>query len=443
MQGNREEFGSSTAAILALAGSAIGLGNIWRFPYIVGQHGGAAFIIIYFLFTILFSLPVFICEATIGRNTHSNPLGAINKYAPNSKWVLLAAITIIGPMIIISYYSVVGGWSMAYLIKSCFSSFGNMTQAEVTQVFTNFTSSIWLPVLAHTGFMLCTALVVIGGVKKGIEKFSKIIMPVLFVIMVLLVVYSCMLPGAEKGLDYLLDPDFSKLDGPAISSALGQSFFSLSLGMGTILTYGSYMKKSDNLVRSAGLTAAFDIAFALISGLFIMPAVFSAGLEPTAGPGLVFETLPFIFSNMGAQSVVLSKVVTIAFFLAIVLAALTSEISMFEVGTAYLVEEKKMSRKLATGCVFGLGWFVGLFCAVFPKFFDICDFAASNIFMTLGALGFVIFVGWKMKKTIVRDEITNNGSCKLNNKLFKVLYFLIRYVAPVGIAMIFVFNFIS
>lgn len=443
MQGSREEFGSSLAAILALAGSAIGLGNIWRFPYIVGQHGGAAFIILYFLFTIFFSLPVFICESAIGRNTQSNPLGAINKYAPNSKWIVLAFITIVGPMVIVSYYSVVGGWSIAYLIKSCFSSFGNMSQDEVRQLFSNFTSSIWLPILSHTAFLLCAALIIKSGVRKGIEKFSKIIMPVLFIIMVLLVVYSCMLPGAKAGLEYLIKPDFSKINGPAVSAALGQSFFSLSLGMGTILTYGSYMKHSDNLVRSAGVTAAFDMAFALISGFFIMPAVFSAGLEPTAGPGLVFETLPFIFSNMGATSALLSKVVTIAFFLAIVLAALTSEMSMFEVGTAYLVEERKMSRGKASACVFGFGWFVGLFCSLFPKFFELCDYAASNIFMTIGAFGFVLFAGWKMKKTIVRDEITNNGSCKLNNKLFNVFYFLIRYVAPVGIGLIFILNFIS
>lgn len=443
MQGNREEFGSSVAAILALAGSAIGLGNIWRFPYMVGQHGGAAFIIVYILFTVLFSLPVFLSEATIGRNTQSNPLGAINKYAPNSKWVLLAILTIVGPMVIISYYSVVGGWSVAYLVKSCVSSFGDMSQSDVSQVFTNFTSTVWLPIIAHTGFLLCTALVINGGVRKGIEKFSKITMPALFVIMVLLMVYSCMLPGAKGGIDYLVKPDFSKLDGRALAAAMGQSFFSLSLGMGTILTYGSYMKKSDNLITTGGLTALFDLSFALIAGFVIMPAVFSAGLEPSAGPGLVFETLPFIFSNLGAASAVLSKVVTIAFFLAILMAALTSEVSMFEVCTAYLVEERKMSRRKATFCVFGLGWIVGIFCSVFPKFFDICDFTASNIFMTFGALGFVLFVGWKMKKAIVRDELTNNGSCKANNKLFNIIYFLIRYVAPVGILLIFIFNFIS
>lgn len=443
MQGNREEFGSSVAAVLALAGSAIGLGNIWRFPYIVGQHGGAAFIIVYFLFTVLLSLPVFICEATLGRNTHSNPLGAINKYAPNSKWLILAAVTIIGPMLITSYYSVVGGWSLAYLVKSCFSSFGNLSQEEVGRMFTDFSSSVWRPVIAHSAFLLCTAVVINAGVTKGIEKVSKIIMPVLFAIMVLLVIFSCTLPGAGAGLDYLLKPDFSKLNGPALAAAMGQSFFSLSLGMGTILTYGSYMKQSDNLVRAAGFTAVFDIAFALISGFFIMPAVFSVGLQPTAGPGLVFETLPYIFSNMGASSALLSKVVTIAFFLAIVLAALTSEMSMFEVCTAYLVEEKKLSRRRASIYVFGIAWAVGLFCVLFPRFFDMCDFAASNIFMTLGALGFVLFVGWKMKKAIVRDEITNNGSIKLNNKLFSVVYFLIRYVAPVGILLIFVFNFIS
>ncbi len=443
MQGKREEFGSSIAAVLALAGSAIGLGNIWRFPYIVGQHGGAAFIILYIIFTVLFSLPVFLCEASLGRNTQSNPFGAIKKYSSGSKWLWLAFLSIAGPMLIISYYSVVGGWSIAYLVKSCFSSFGNMTKEEVSGVFSAFTSSHWMPVLAHTVFLLCTALVINGGVRKGIEKFSKITMPMLFIIMILLVVYSCSLPGAGEGVRYLVYPDFDKINGPAISAALGQSFFSLSLGIGTILTYGSYMKRSDNLVRAAGMTAVSDLSFALMASFCIMPAVFSAGLEPSAGPGLVFETLPYIFSNMGAVSAILSKIVTIAFFFAIVLAALTSEISMFEVCTAYLVEEMKMSRRRASVCVFVIGWLVGVLCVLFPKIFDICDFTASNVFMTLGALGFVLFVGWKMKKAIVQDEITNNGTCRTNNKLFNTLYFLIRYVAPVGILLIFIFNFIS
>jgi len=430
-------------AIFALAGSAIGLGNIWRFPYMVGQHGGAAFIIVYIVCTLFFSLPIFYCESLIGRKTGQSTIGAMRQLAPGSRWALIGIFTVLGPLLITSFYSVVGGWSFAYLLRSCFSSFGAMSHAEIGSMFAQFTGSVWGPVLAHTAFLLASAVIISAGVRRGIEAFTKYTLPPLMLLMVLLMAYSVSLPGARTGVEYLVKPDFSRLDAGAIAAAMGQSFFSLSLGIGTVLTYASYMGKKDNIVSTGAWTAVFDLGFALIAGFVVMPAVFAAGLEPQAGPGLVFETLPFIFADMGASAPLLSKVVTITFFLSVLLAALTSEISMYEVCTAYLVEERGMARKKATLLVFFVAWTIGVACAVFTKVFSFCDFVSSNILMTLGALAFSIFVGWRMKKAAVEAELTNDGSLPGNRTVFKVFYFLTRYIVPVGIAIIFLSNFIS
>ena len=443
MEPNREIFGSNLMAIFALAGSAIGLGNIWRFPYMVGQHGGAAFIIVYILCTLVFSRPIFYCESIIGRRTGRSSIGAMRQLAPGSRWTLIGVFTVLGPLMITSFYSVVGGWSIAYLLRSCFSSFGAMSHEEIGSLFANFTGSVWGPVLAHTAFLLISAIIISAGVRKGIETFSKYSLPPLVVLMILLMVYSISLPGAHAGVEYMVKPDFSRLDARAIASAMGQSFFSLSLGMGTVLTYASYMSKKDNIFSTGAWTAVFDLGFALIAGFVVMPAVFAAGLEPQAGPGLVFETLPFIFADLGAASPLLSKVVTVVFFLSVLIAALTSEISMYEVCTAYLVEERKMSRRKATVLVFVVAWSIGVACAVLPKVFDFCDFVSSNVLMTLGALAFSLFIGWRMKKAVVEAELTNDGSLPGNRKVFKVFYFLTRYIVPVGIGIIFLSNFIT
>ena len=418
MAGSRGSFGSRFAAIMALAGSAVGLGNIWRFPYMVGQHGGAAFILVYVLCCVFLSLPVFFAEGILGKITHLNPLGALRAKAPKWRWV--GYMGILAAFVITSYYSVVGGWSLDYFIRSIARGFRGMSMADSAAVFHNITSSSWEVLAVFGGFLGLTALIVLAGVEKGIGGFSKVMMPLLFVMMLLIVVRSVSLPGAKDGLDYLLKPDFSKLDGPAFAAALGQSFFSLSLGVGCVLTYCSYMPEDEGLVATGLWTALFDTFFALLAGFAVMPAVFSVqGLEPGAGPSLVFETLPVVFTRMGS-------VVPVIFFLAVLVAALTSSISMYEVVVAWLIDEKGMRRGRAVLLVFVCALALGAVCALVPKAFSACDFATSNIFMTLGALAFVIVVGWVLPK----DEV----------RLPRVFRFLLRWICPLAIAAIAVTN---
>ena len=450
----RENFGGRSAAILALAGSAIGLGNIWRFPYMVGQTGGAAFIIIYLVSCLLLSLPIFLAEAIIGHRTHAGTFGAMEKLAPGTKWKWLGLLTVVSPLIILSYYSVVGGWSIGYLWQSLATGFHAGEIDAVSSAYGAFISSPGWPLVCHTLFLLGCAWIVSAGVKSGIEKFNKITMPLLFVLIVLIMVYSLSLPGASAGVTYLVRPDFSKITPSAVAAAMGQSFFSLSLGVGTILTYSSYIRKKENILVTGLGTVGFDLLFALVAGFAIMPAVFAAGIEPGAGPGLIFETLPYIFAKMGAAVPVLSAVVAVLFFVTIVCAAFTSAISMFEVGVAYLVEQRKLSRRKATALIFLGTWALGALCSLSfgplagvklfgLSIFSFCDMLTSNFLMTFGGLLFVLFVGWRMDKTAVRDEFTAGGTARFNCAVFDAFWFLLRYVAPLAIVVIFITNFLA
>lgn len=455
MSNSRGNFGSRFAAIMAMAGSAIGLGNIWRFPYMVGQNGGAAFIIVYLFSALFICVPIFISESIIGKRTQLSTFGAMETLAPKGQWKWLGLLTVFTPLIIISYYSVVGGWSIEYLLKSLSFSFTDpaVSQAQHSAIFGEFVSSTWAPLFFHTIFMGVNAFIVMAGVQKGIEKFTKITTPILFVLVVLIMVYSLTLPGATAGVQYMLKPDFSKLTGSAMLSAMGQAFFSLSLGVGCILTYASYLKKEESLLHTSMLTSVFDLVFALIAGFAIMPAVFAAGIEPGAGPGLIFETLPFIFSTMGVSAPMLSNIVAILFFVTILFAALTSSVSMLETGVAYLVDEKKMKRSTASLLLFAGCWTLGVFCSLSygplsdvhilgASIFDFCDQLTSNFLMSFGALLFAVFAGWKMKKSDLYDEFTNGGTLSGSVKVFGFMYFLIRYVAPLAIICIFVTNLI-
>ena len=442
---SRDSFGSRFGALVAMAGSAVGLGNLWRFPYLVGENGGAAFIIIYILLSFIICLPIFISEFVIGRRSQKNAFAAFRDLSGGSAWRWVGLFTIIVPLVVLSYYSVIGGWSVEYLLKSVSFSFtGEASQSVFHSMFTDFVSSTWAPLIAHTAFLLVTTLIVIVGIKDGIEKFSKVMMPLLFFMVVAIAIYSMTLPGASAGLDYLFNPDFSKITGKAFAAALGQAFFSLSLGFGTIMTYASYVSKKENIMFQSAATAVSDLMFALIAGMAIMPAVFAFGLNPQSGPGLVFETLPFVFGQMPAGGVV-----AILFFLALLVAALTSSISMLEVAVAYLVEEKKFSRLWACVVLFAVCWVVGAICSLSfgplsdikidgGNIFDFFDNLSSNILMTLGSLLTVLFVGWRLKKTDVYDEFTNSGTLSRNARIFGVLWFLIRYVCPLAIAAIFI-----
>ena len=441
---SRDSFGSRFGALVAMAGSAVGLGNLWRFPYLVGENGGAAFIIVYILLSFLICLPIFISEFVIGRRSQKNAYAAFRDLSGGSAWRWVGLFTIIVPLVVLSYYSVIGGWSVDYLLKSAAFAFESASQSAMSTMFSDFVSSTWGPLLAHTGFLLVTTLIVVVGIKDGIEKFSKVMMPLLFFMVLAIAIYSMTLPGAKAGLDYLFNPDFSKITGKACAAALGQAFFSLSLGFGTIMTYASYVDKKENILFQSTATAVSDLMFALIAGMAIMPAVFAFGLNPQSGPGLVFETLPFVFGQMPAGGFV-----AILFFLALLVAALTSSISMLEVAVAYLVEEKGFSRVWACVVLFVVCWVVGAICSLSfgplsgvkiggGNLFDFFDNLSSNILMTLGSLLTVLFVGWRLKKTDVYDEFTNGGTLSRNAKLFGVLWFLIRYICPLAIISIFV-----
>ena len=454
MERKRELFGGRSTAILALAGSAIGLGNIWRFPYMVGQTGGAAFIIIYLASCLLLSLPIFLAEAIIGHRTHAGTFGAMEQLAPGTKWKWLGLLTVLSPLVILSYYSVVGGWSIDFLGRSLATGFQVGEDGGVSSDFGAFIASPWIPLLCHTLFLGGCAWIVSAGVKSGIEKFNKVTMPLLFVLIVLIMGFSLSLPGARPGVEYLLKPDFSKITPSAVAAAMGQSFFSLSLGVGTILTYASYIHEKENILATGLGTVGFDLLFALIAGFAIMPAVFAAGIEPGAGPGLIFETLPYIFARMGETVPFLSGLVAVLFFLTIVFAAFTSASSMYEVGVAYLVEQRAMPRRRATLVIFAATWLLGALCSLsfgplsgirlFGRtIFSFCDFLTSNFLMTFGGLLFVLFVGWKMDRKAVREEFTSGGTSRFNCAVFDAFWFLLRYVAPLAIVVIFLTNFLA
>ncbi len=447
----RENFGSRMAVIMAFAGSAIGLGNIWRFPYLVGQDGGAAFVIIYVIATLVISLPIFFAESVVGRRTGANCRGAFIELGKGTAWPYLGFLMVFTPLWIVSYYSVVGGWSLEYLFQALRLDFIHTSPDAMSGSFERFISRTWAPLGFHLAFLAVTVAIVALGVKSGIEKFSKICLPILFALVVLIAVYSLTLPGAQKGLAYLFKPDFSKVTIGTCLDALGQSFYSLSLGMGIIITYSSYVSKKENLMASGVGTAVSDMLFAILAGVAIMPAVFAAGIEPGSGPGLIFDTLPYIFAQMGLEMPWLSSIAAILFFLTILFAALTSSISLIEVGVAYLTEERGFKRGWACVFLFVITGALGGLCSLSfgplvdvkvlgRGFFDLFDTIASNVLLTVGGLLVVLFVGWKMPKADVFDELTNGGTKRRNVRLFNFFYFLIRYIAPVGLLVLILSN---
>lgn len=439
---NRDGFGSKIGIIAAAAGSAIGLGNIYRFPCELGNNGGAAFLLVYLAVVVFLGIPVMLSELVIGRRSQSNPVGAFKRLAPKSAWPIVGYMGVLCGFIIFAFYSTVSGWTLEYIVKAVTNSFQGKDLAAIEQDFTNFHDMGWRNVMWQAVFILLTGFVVFKGVQNGIEKYAKILMPVLLVILIVLGVRSATLPGAKEGLTFLFKPDFSKITGNVLLSALGQGFFSLSLGMGVLITYGSYVKKSDNLISTAFSVVLADTLIALLAGIVIFPAAFSFGIRPTAGMGLVFNTIPMIFNQMAG-----GYVFCIIFFVLLAIAALTSTISLLEVVVAYLSEELHMKRQWATVVACAGTMLVGVFASLSlmsdtpfviggKTVFDALDFVSSNVMLPIGGMLIVIFVGWKLGKSQFFSEVTNEGMLK--SPLKSIIYFIIRYLAPLAIGVVFV-----
>lgn len=442
----RAKFGSKLGIILASAGSAVGLGNIWRFPYETGNNGGAAFILIYIGCVILLGLPIMIAEFMIGRRSGSNAVGSFKKLSPGTIWHWTGAMGVLAGFLILSYYTVVAGWTLEYTWQAARNTFQNQTPGFFVESFQTFSTDAWRPVIWLVAFMLATHFIIARGVEKGIEKFSKIMMPALFVIILILVACSVSLPGAEKGIRYLLQPDFSKVDSQVFLSAMGQAFFSLSLGMGCLCTYASYFSKETNLTRTAFSVGAIDTLVAILAGFIIFPAAFSAGIQPDAGPSLLFITLPNVFQQAFADIPVLAYIFSVMFYLLLAIAALTSTISLHEVVTAYLHEEFNINRKTAAWSVTVSATVLGILSSLslgvlkdYDLFgmtlFDLFDFITAKLMLPIGGLLVSIYAGWVLDKKTVNEELTSYGTLK---QVFnKPLVFLLKYFAPVAILLIF------
>ena len=438
---NRGIFGSKFGIIAAASGSAIGLGNIWRFPYLTGKNGGAAFILIYVLFVLAIGIPVMLSEFVIGRATQRNPYDAFKKLKPDGYWYIIGIMGIIAAFMILAFYGTVAGWTLEYLYQSAINGFEGKSADAINRMFVTFTSGTLRPVLWQIIFMLLTAVIVLGGVEKGIEKSTKILMPLLVIIIIILDISALSLPNAKEGIVFLFKPDFSKITPTAILDALGQAFFSLSIGMGTLITYGSYIHKKDNMANSAVIVCIADTAVAILAGVAIFPIVFHFGLKPTEGVGLVFKTLPNIFPQMAGGTIF-----ALLFFILLIVAALTSSISVLEVIVAFFVERLKMKRINATIFATVSVSYLGTLCAMSEggfsrfrlfnlNFFDLLDTTAAKILLPLGGCFIALFVGWFYGKGKTWREISNRGKLKVG--YLNIFMFLIKYIAPIAIALVF------
>ena len=439
----RAQFATKMGVIAASVGSAVGLGNIWRFPYEAGMHGGGAFIAIYILCVLCLGIPVIIAEFIIGRSTHRNADSAINTLAPGSKFRYVSYIGICSSIMILSFYSVVAGWIVEYLFQSLIGGLNGHSPQEYSDIFGSLTSNPWRSLLWTYLFLGANFLILRKGIQKGIERISNILMPILFLLLIVFCINSLLLPNATEGLKFMFTPDFSQVSPSMVIGAMGQAFFSLSLGLTCLLTYASYFNNKTPLVKSATIIAVLDTCVAVLAGVIIFPAVFSFGAEPTAGPKLVFEVLPNIFQQMPG-----GYFWSLAFFILLFFASITSTISMSEIFITFCTEKRAMSRKKATRLNTAIAIVLGSLCAlsfntladfkIFGKtIFDLFDYVSSNILLPAGGFILAVFVGWVMDKKIVKEQLTNNGT--LNVRSMKLIIFCIRYVAPIAIALIFLY----
>lgn len=434
----RGQWQTRAGFIAAAAGSAIGLGNIWRFPYITGMYGGGAFVLIYILLLVFIGYPVMNSELLLGRKTTKNPVGAYKALAPGSPWIIVGFMGVAAGFIILSYYSVVAGWAIAYIFKS---GAYMAAEADTANIFVSTISSTFGGIFWHTIFMALCIGIVAGGVEQGIEKWAKILMPILLALIIILIIRSVTLPGAGEGLSFYLSPDFSKFSGAGFLAALGQVFFTLSLGMGAMITYGSYLKKDEDLPLNAKYVVGADTLIALLAGLVIFPAVFAFGLEPASGPGLTFITIPAVFTQMGVSG----HFFGILFFALLVIAALTSAISLLEVVAAYFIDEIKWDRKKATIIMGIIIWLLGILPSLGYStlsdvkiiggrdILDSFDFVANNILLPLGGMLIAIFIGWFWGTDKALEEANRGASSKLGASYS----FLIKFVIPIAVFIVF------
>lgn len=440
----RDSFSSKLGVIAAAAGSAVGLGNIWRFPYVTGENGGGAFLLIYLCFVFAIGFPVMLAEFTIGRRAQRNALGSFKKLAPGKPWYLIGLMGIVAAFMILAFYSTIAGWTLEYLVQAFANGFDGKNAEQLTRSFEVFQGGTFRPLLWQVVFMFLTAFIIYKGVKNGIEKYTKILMPLLIVLIIIICIRSLTLEGAKEGLDFLFRPDFSKIKLTVVLKALGQAAFSLSIGMGTLITYGSYIQKDNNLPVTALQVSLADTVIAILAGVMIFPAVFAFGINPAEGPGLVFIVLPNIFEQMAG-----GYYFAIIFFTLLSIAALTSTVSVLEVVVAYFSEELNMKRGKATIIAATAIGFVGVFATlsfgplknalIFGKtIFDWFDYLSANILLPLGAILIVIFVGWYLGKKNVRDELSNQGALK--GKFVNTFMVIVKFIAPIAITLAFLYG---
>ncbi|MBQ8423560.1 MAG: sodium-dependent transporter [Coprobacter sp.] len=438
----RASFRTKLGVIAATAGSAVGLGNIWRFPYETGQNGGSAFILIYIACVLFLALPVMMAEFVIGRHTRTNASHAFGKLAPHSWWKYIGYICISAPVIIVGYYFVISGWSLEYVVQSLIpGGLSAQSAAEYNAEFNQFISTPIKPLIWIFLFIFINHFIMIRGVNSGIEKAANIMMPVLFLILIIFGIRSMFLPGFDEGMKFLFQPDFSKITPNVVIRAMGQAFFSTSVGMGILITYASYYSKSTGLGRTALTVGCFDTLVSMLSGILIFPTVFTFGISPAQGPELIFITLPNLFSQMP-----LGWLWSSMFFVLVSLAALTSTISLSEVSIAFLQDARHYSRRKATTVMTCIYLSLATLCSlsfgalnhirIFGKtIFDACDYFSSNILLPAGGLFISIFVGWYLNKKLVCRELSNDSSKK--PWYFDILMFCLRFVAPISIFLIF------
>jgi NSS family neurotransmitter:Na+ symporter len=442
----RGGFSTRLGFILAAAGSAVGLGNIWKFPFEVGEGGGAAFVLMYLVFCFVLCFPVMVAEIAIGRKTQKNPVGAFKDLGHQS-WSIVGYLGLASGVLILSFYNVVAAWAFGYFIEMLMGNFA------IGQSFGEYTKD-WITVGSYSViFMGVTAFVVSRGISAGIERAAKLLMPTLFIMVIALIAYAITLPNAIDGLKFYLVPDLSAITGSVIYSALGQAFFSLSLGMGALITYGSYLNKKENIVSSAASITLMDVGVAVLAGCMIFPFVFSQGIEPNGGPGLIFETLPGIFESLGGS---LGVIVGAFFFLLLSFAAFTSTISLLEVPTAYVVDEHKVSRGVATwivaiiifiigipsllsqGAIDALSNFITLPGAGQQSFLDFVALLSSDTFLPLGGFLITLFTAYVWRKENFNQELAVGADGTKGSWLHSYVNFAVSYICPLILGTIFI-----